>query len=78
VKGWEQQLEGKGLKRAGEDAEDAEGSRKRPSSKQVEKFKQQKQVRSRLISARFSWMLTEVSCSLQEKKKKKLTSWLAN
>ncbi|GAA5841322.1 hypothetical protein JCM3766R1_005028 [Sporobolomyces carnicolor] len=54
VKGWEQQLEGKGLKRAGD--EEAEGSRKRPSSRQVEKFKQQK----------------------QEKKKKKLTSWLAN
>ncbi|GAA5913805.1 WW domain-containing protein [Sporobolomyces salmoneus] len=56
VKGWEQQLEGKGLKRTGEDETgEAEGARKRPSSKQVEKFKQQK----------------------QEKKKKKLTSWLA-
>ncbi|GAA5967291.1 hypothetical protein JCM3765_005592 [Sporobolomyces pararoseus] len=47
VKGWEQQLEGKGLKRAGEETEDAEGSRKRPSSKQVEKFKQQKQEKKK-------------------------------
>ncbi|GAA6016225.1 hypothetical protein JCM11491_003774 [Sporobolomyces phaffii] len=54
VKGWEQQLEGKGIKRAGEET-DEDGARKRPSAKQVEKFKQQK----------------------QEKKKKKLTSWLA-
>ncbi|GAA5940485.1 WW domain-containing protein [Sporobolomyces koalae] len=58
VKGWEQQLDGKGLKRSATDSNalDASETRKRPSSKQVEKFKQQK----------------------QDKKKKKLTSWLAN
>ncbi|GAA5988363.1 hypothetical protein JCM5350_004414 [Sporobolomyces pararoseus] len=47
VKGWEQQLEGKGLKRGGDESENAEGSRKRPSSKQVEKFKQQKQEKKK-------------------------------
>lgn len=57
VQGWEQQLAGRGLKRAGagEPAQDdAEGAKRRPSAKQVDKFRQQK----------------------EEKKRKKLTSWL--
>lgn len=78
MKGWEQQLEGKGLKRAGD--EEAEGSRKRPSSRQVEKFKQQKQASPFRTSSKriFSTDLGFRVERFQEKKKKKLTSWLAN
>ncbi|GAA6064318.1 hypothetical protein JCM10212_006005 [Sporobolomyces blumeae] len=59
VKGWEAQLEGKGIKRPGGPSDEIEGegaTRKRPSSKQVEQFRKQK----------------------EEKKRKKLTSWLTN
>ena len=60
VQGWEQQLAGRGLKRAGETpAAGAEGgadgaaaaageaAKRRPSAKQVDKFRQQKEVRRR-------------------------------
>ncbi|BGP50014.1 hypothetical protein JCM10450v2_005922 [Rhodotorula kratochvilovae] len=46
VTGWEQQLAGRGIKRAGEPEEGDEG-KKRPSAKQVEKFRQQKEEKRR-------------------------------
>jgi len=48
VKGWEQQLEGKGLKRAAEDSE--EGNPKRTTAKQVERFRKQKEVSKGLFA----------------------------
>ncbi|GAA6054525.1 hypothetical protein JCM3770_005829 [Rhodotorula araucariae] len=46
VQGWEQQLAGRGIKRAGE-PDEADDAKKRPSAKQVEKFRQQKEEKRR-------------------------------
>ncbi|BGP01725.1 WW/Rsp5/WWP domain containing protein [Rhodotorula toruloides] len=56
VAGWEASLASRPSKRQHEDAEDEDGKKKRPSAKQVEKFRQAK----------------------EEKKRKKLTSWLGS
>ncbi|BGP33748.1 hypothetical protein JCM10296v2_005552 [Rhodotorula toruloides] len=56
VAGWEASLASRPPKRQHEYAEDEDGKKKRPSAKQVEKFRQAK----------------------EEKKRKKLTSWLGS
>lgn len=45
VAGWEASLASRPPKRQHEDAEDEDGKKKRPSAKQVEKFRQAKEVR---------------------------------
>ncbi|GAA5841949.1 hypothetical protein JCM5353_004218 [Sporobolomyces roseus] len=45
VKGWEHQLEGKGLKRSAEESE--EGNSKRTTAKQVERFRKQKEEKKK-------------------------------
>ncbi|BGP18124.1 hypothetical protein JCM10213_004225 [Rhodosporidiobolus nylandii] len=48
VAGWEQSLEGKGIKRAGVgSAAGEEGSKKRPSSKEIERFRKNKEDKKR-------------------------------
>jgi len=54
VKGWEHQLEGKGLKRSAEESE--EGNSKRTTAKQVERFRKQKEVSLYLICIDKSWL----------------------
>jgi hypothetical protein len=50
VAGWEAQLEGRGIKRGAPDVVD-ESAKKRPSSKEVNKFRQAKEVRRSMSSS---------------------------
>ena len=73
VRGWESTLAGQGLKRSDDSA--PEGERKRPSAKELERFRQAKEV------DKFSFRHSAAVRShdfLQNKKRRKVASWLAS
>lgn len=71
VQGWEQSLAGKGLKRGAED--ESTGERKRPSAKQIEKFKQAKEVR---LPECLAYVPTLVTHALSTCRRRSDAKWL--